>query len=87
MAVLTSRALICCSNAAARRDVEEKTWSSDLGKVVGKGILRKMGDGTTLSWLWWRVIRCLGEWVKEEHEEWERTWERKREVEMKEWQV
>jgi hypothetical protein len=33
------------------------------------------------------MIRGLGEWVKEEHEEWERTWKRKREVEMEEWQV
>jgi hypothetical protein len=40
----------------------------------------------TWNWLWWRVIRCRSEGVKEGHEEWEGTWERKREVEMKEWQ-
>jgi len=32
-------------------------------------------------------MRCRGEGVKEGHEEREVTWERKREVEMKEWQL
>ena len=32
------------------------------------------------------MIRCRGEGVKE-GDEWEGTWERKREVEMKEWQL
>jgi hypothetical protein len=30
----------------------------------------------TWNWLWWRVIICQGEGVKEGEEEWERTWER-----------
>ncbi len=32
------------------------------------------------------MIKCLGGGVKEGHEEREGTWERKREVEIKEWQ-
>ncbi len=41
----------------------------------------------TWNWLWWRVIRCRGEGVKEGDEKWEGTWERKREMEMKEWEL
>ena len=31
--------MICCSNAAARRDVVEKTWSRDLGETIWKEYL------------------------------------------------
>ena len=41
----------------------------------------------TWNWLWWRVIRSRGEGVKEGDEKWEGTWERKREMEMKEWEL
>jgi len=41
----------------------------------------------TWNWLWWRVIRCQGERVKKEDGEREGTWERKREMEMNEWQL
>jgi hypothetical protein len=36
--VHTSMALTCCSNAAARLDVVERTLSRDLGAVIGKSI-------------------------------------------------
>ena len=46
---------------------------------------RVMGHDVRLriTWnrLWWRVRRGQGEEVKEGHEEWEGTWERKRKVE------
>lgn len=47
VAVRTSRALICCSNAAARREVVERTSWRDLG---GGGVVRKRNGarcGTT----------------------------------------
>lgn len=46
-----------------------------------------MREWITWNWLRWRVIRCRGEEVKEGDEEWEGTWEKKREMEMKEWQL
>jgi hypothetical protein len=46
VAVRTSRTLICCSNAAARRDVDERTSWRDLGEIIGKsnGARRETAD-------------------------------------------
>jgi hypothetical protein len=47
--VQTSIALICCSNAAARRDVLERTCSRDLGAVIGNSIMKMMGIRSYLT--------------------------------------
>ena len=70
MTVRTSRALICCSNVAARRDVDERTSSRELEEIIGmRMVVHDVRQQITWNWLWWRVIRYWGE----RREEWERT--------------
>ena len=55
--VRTSRALICNSDTAARRDVLANTSSSDLADVRRSVRFRKAKvDMVTLCWIKWRVV-------------------------------
>jgi hypothetical protein len=54
-----------------------ETWERSLERVMGHDVRLRI----TWNCLWWRVRRGQGEGVKEGHEEWEGTWERKRKVE------
>jgi hypothetical protein len=49
--------LICCSNTAARRDVEERTWSRGLGESFRKSIARN--EWETVEYLELVVVEAV----------------------------
>jgi collagenase-like PrtC family protease len=58
--VQTSRALIWSSNAAARRDVVERTWLRELEERIRSASWRRRESAVTPCWM----TRCQGQGVK-----------------------